>query len=175
MNPDKCHPHHHPGHQSGPAGYYWRDYTGEIPEDAFPGGHDLNSKPTYIGQAFLEGEGVIPTTLYPGQAGLNLPCNWKVNYSDISMKILCTSNRNSLSWENTTSQELLSTITGRRAVIGGHQRRGKLYVGRVMHQGELLVGKIHSNEPLLGIMYYVGSNKEIDIKSYQVLVQNSCK
>lgn len=33
-------------------GYYWRDYTGEIPPDALPGGTDINGKPVYIGQIF---------------------------------------------------------------------------------------------------------------------------
>ncbi|XP_063922957.1 uncharacterized protein LOC135137267 [Zophobas morio] len=171
---NQCNCHHH-DHHSVPAGYYWRDYTGEIPEDAFPGGLDSNSKHTYIGQAFLAGEGVIPTTLYPGQTGLNLPCNWKVNYSEISMKILCTSSRSSLSWENTTNKELPLTTAGKRAVIGGHQHRGKLNVGRVLHQGELIVGKVHSIQPGQGEMYFVSGDKEISVNSYQVLVESSCK
>lgn len=32
-------------------GYYWREYTGELPSDAVPGGSDKYGKTTYIGQA----------------------------------------------------------------------------------------------------------------------------
>ncbi|KAJ3642679.1 hypothetical protein Zmor_025440 [Zophobas morio] len=185
MNPDKCRQCHHCCHQCHhhdqhpvPTGYYWRDYTGEIPADAFPGGHDLSNKPIYIGQAYLSGVGLIPTNLYPGQAGLNLPCDWKVTYSDVGMKILCTPNPNSLSWENATSSDLHVTAAGKQLVIGGYQSRGArmlLNVGRVPHQGELLVGKVVGSEPGQAVMYYVGSNKENAINSYQVLVQKSDK
>ena len=67
------------------------------------------------------------------------------------------------------------TTAGKRAVIGGHQRRGKLNVGRVLHQGELIVGKVHSIEPEQGEMYFVSGDKEISVNSYQVLVESSCK
>ena len=77
-------------------GYYWRDYTGEIPEDAFPGGLDINQKPTYIGQAYLKGVGLIPTSLYPGQPSMKLACDWKANYSNIGMKVrTCTKTKHS--------------------------------------------------------------------------------
>lgn len=32
------------------AGYYWRGYDRDIPEDALPGGKDKRGKTTYIGQ-----------------------------------------------------------------------------------------------------------------------------
>lgn len=34
------------------VGYYWRDFTGEIPSDALPGGTDISGKPIFIGQIF---------------------------------------------------------------------------------------------------------------------------
>ncbi|KAJ3642681.1 hypothetical protein Zmor_025442 [Zophobas morio] len=174
-----CHQYHHHDHHRVPTDYYWRDYTGEIPEDAFRSGHDSNHRPTYIGQAFLSDMGIIPTTLYPGQESLKLPCNWKVNYSDIGIKILCTSNCNSLSWENTTANELHLTSAGKQAVIGGYQKGQKrllLNIGRVHHHGELLVGKVHGNVPGEAVMYFVAGHKEIAAESYQVLIQstNSC-
>ncbi|XP_063922980.1 uncharacterized protein LOC135137279 isoform X2 [Zophobas morio] len=177
MNPHKCDHHHH--HPSVPEGCYWRDYTGEIPKDAFPGGHDSNGQPTYIGQAYLTNAGVVPANLYRGQSGMYVACNNKANYSDIAMKILCTSNCSSLSWENTTANELHLTSAGKRAVIGGYQKGQKrllLNIGRVHHHGELLVGKVHGNVPGEAVMYFVAGHKEIAAESYQVLIQstNSC-
>lgn len=46
--------------------YYWRDYTGDIPEDAVEGGRDLNHRTTYIGQVYVKNFGIIPVTIYPG-------------------------------------------------------------------------------------------------------------
>jgi hypothetical protein len=47
--------------------YYWRDYTGEIPDDAVPGGYDRNLEPTYIGQLFVINHGLLPARIYKGQ------------------------------------------------------------------------------------------------------------
>lgn len=44
-------------------GYYWREYTRDIPEDALPGGIDKRGKTTYIGQTLHNGcqTGIIVT------------------------------------------------------------------------------------------------------------------
>ncbi|KAJ3643279.1 hypothetical protein Zmor_026001 [Zophobas morio] len=143
----------------GPLGYYWRDYTGKIPEDAFPGGHDSKGNPTYIGQAYLTGAGIIPTNVYRGQSAMYLPAGWEANYSDFAMKILCTSNPKSLSWINVTPSDLHSVTAGKELVIGGYHPHngGKtlLNVGRVRHEGELIVGKIHGI-PGKADMFFVG-------------------
>jgi hypothetical protein len=47
--------------------YYWRDYTGEIPDDAVPGGYDRNLESTYIGQLFVINHGLLTTRIYKGQ------------------------------------------------------------------------------------------------------------
>ncbi|KAJ3642683.1 hypothetical protein Zmor_025444 [Zophobas morio] len=159
MNPHKCDHHHH--HPSVPEGCYWRDYTGEIPKDAFPGGHDSNGQPTYIGQAYLTNAGVVPANLYRGQSGMYVACNNKANYSDIAMKILCTSRPDSLVWE---------------LVIGGYHPRGNakllLNIGRVKHGGELIVGKVHEWQEHFSLNF-VGDDTELSAKSYQALVVNS--
>ncbi|KAJ3642684.1 hypothetical protein Zmor_025445 [Zophobas morio] len=186
MNPQKSHHHchqchyhchqcHHHDHNPVPKvlGHYWRDYTGEIPEDAFPGGHDSNNKPIYIGQAFLKGGEMIPTSIYPGQAGMKLPCNWKANYSDIGMKILCSSNPDSLSWENVTASNLQSTTAGKQLVVGGFQDKNKFIVGRVKHEKELLVGKVLGYTNGSAKLHFVGGDKETSVDSYQVLIQSS--
>ena len=39
--------------------YYWRDYDGEIPEDAVVAGHDENGKRVYVGQGYVRNKGMI--------------------------------------------------------------------------------------------------------------------
>ncbi|XP_063922988.1 uncharacterized protein LOC135137293 [Zophobas morio] len=179
MNPQKCCCHNK---LPSPPGYYWRDYTGEIPEDAFPAGLDANTKPTYIGQAYLAGVGLIVTNVYPGQTTMNLPY-YQVHPSDVGMKILCSSNPNSLFWENVTNRELPSTTAGKEVIIGGYQTnvyRMILNIGRVLFQGELIVGKVTGNHPTenkagQGILYFVAGGQENSVNSYQVLLYDSSK
>jgi hypothetical protein len=47
-------------------GYYWREYTGEVPEDAIVGGKDSNGKNIYIGQAYIRNEGLLVVQITPG-------------------------------------------------------------------------------------------------------------
>jgi hypothetical protein len=47
--------------------YYWRDNTGEIADDAVPGGYDRNLESTYIGQLFVINHGLLTTRIYKGQ------------------------------------------------------------------------------------------------------------
>lgn len=49
------------------ADYYWREFHGTIPEDAVPGGLDMDRKISYIGQAYSSGIGVYPGNIYPNQ------------------------------------------------------------------------------------------------------------
>ncbi|XP_063918787.1 uncharacterized protein LOC135134108 [Zophobas morio] len=174
MNPHKCDHHHH--HPSVPEGCYWRDYTGEIPKDAFPGGHDSNGQTTYIGQAYLADAGVVPANLFRGQSGMYLACNNKANYSDLAMKILCTSRPDSLAWVNTTAADLHLVTAGKELVIGGYHPRGNakllLNIGRVKHGGELIVGKVHEWKGNFSLNF-VGDDTELSAKSYQALVVNS--
>lgn len=59
--------------------YYWRQYLGEIPPDAIVGGHDVNGKETYIGQAYIyhaklsSRVALIPVEIIPGIPSVNIP------------------------------------------------------------------------------------------------------
>lgn len=44
--------------------YYWRDYYGEVPPDAFEAGLDGEGKPTYVGTTyFLDKNHLLPTII----------------------------------------------------------------------------------------------------------------
>lgn len=53
--------------------YYWREYNGVIPEDAFPGGADMGGNPTYIGQTFFPSKTILtPTIIERGQKNASI-------------------------------------------------------------------------------------------------------
>lgn len=45
--------------------YFWRDYYGKIPEDAFPGIDGPQGR-LYIGQGYVAPFGLLPSVIYPG-------------------------------------------------------------------------------------------------------------
>ena len=73
---------------------------------------------------------------------------------------------------NTTAADLPLATIGKKLVIGGFQHNDKLNVGRVMHGGEVVAGKVAGGMPGNTGLYYVGSEKENCVASYQILIQN---
>lgn len=54
------------------------------------------------------------------------------------------------------------------AFIAGHSEQGEsLYIGRVIHQGKLFVGKI---QPSHGVCYFAFEDKELNVPQYEVFV-----
>lgn len=59
--------------------YYWRQYLGEIPPDAIPGGRDESGRTTYIGQAYIVHESlrsrsaIVPVEIYAGRKSVDIP------------------------------------------------------------------------------------------------------
>mgnify|MGYP005985807799 CR=1 FL=1 len=108
---------------------------------------------------------------------MHLPSNWKANYSDLAMKVLCTSSPSSLSWVNATASDIHLVTAGKQLVIGGYHPHGNgktlLNVGRALHQGELSVGKLLAYDGGNGKLHCIGGGTEIAVASYQVLVLNS--
>lgn len=48
--------------------FYWKDFYGTIPEDAFPGGNDGGGNPTYIGFTwFRDKHSMFPTIIEKGK------------------------------------------------------------------------------------------------------------
>jgi hypothetical protein len=53
--------------------YFWREYTGSVPEDTIVGGQDINGKDIYIGQAYVRNEGLIPVRISAGVRQVHAP------------------------------------------------------------------------------------------------------
>ncbi|KAK5641472.1 hypothetical protein RI129_010019 [Pyrocoelia pectoralis] len=139
--------------------YFWRDYTGILPNDALPGGIDSNGSTTYIAQISIPSlwdptrstVDVLPAILQAGAIIVYAPYNATVVYrsaSNSSVKILCSSNPRDYQWYSTT--EMLSPF--HKYVIVGYEASSPLYAGRAVIHNETVTGKIFANDRDAGLI-----------------------
>ncbi|RZC36411.1 DUF3421 domain containing protein, partial [Asbolus verrucosus] len=116
--------------------YYWRDYTGTIPEDAVVGGKDVNGKDIYIGQAYIKNEGLIVVQIYPGVREVQAPIKGIKNVKKYTKVVLITV---SALQEDYTWREYTGSIPP-DAVVGGEDINGKhIYIGQAYVRNEGLI------------------------------------
>ncbi|KAJ3616393.1 hypothetical protein MTP99_003874 [Tenebrio molitor] len=127
--------------------YYWRDYNGEIPDDAIPAGSDRNDKPTYIGQVYVPNRQIQTVSDKPEK----------------------------FSWVFTTAAKLNTHLVGRHLVIGGTESSKELNIGRISYQGEVIVGKVCGYNIGNALMYFPYDNKEVTASSYEVLIYDDAE
>ncbi|RZB94398.1 uncharacterized protein BDFB_009378, partial [Asbolus verrucosus] len=149
--------------------YYWRDYFGEVPDDAVPGGLDRNHKTTYIAQLFVFNNGILTTRLYQGEKSVTAS-RYGIHTSDVAIKVLCSDKPEKLSWVPTTASKLHTDTIGKHLVVGGTENGKVLNVGRVSYQGEIIVGKVCGYNIGNSLLFFPYQNKEIHADSYEVLV-----
>ncbi|KAJ3659097.1 hypothetical protein Zmor_010804 [Zophobas morio] len=148
--------------------YYWREYTGQIPEDAVEGGKDLRGNPTYIGQAFVLHHGILIGTIYPGQKTLTTSKEG-IHVTSVGNKILCSHHKHNFEWVPGQASTLHITTINKHLVPGGIEWGKVLNIGRIKYQGELIVGKVCSGTIGRAKLYFPYKNEEIDVSSYEIL------
>ncbi|KAJ3653470.1 hypothetical protein Zmor_012719 [Zophobas morio] len=124
--------------------YYWREYTGEIPHDALPGGVDADGQDTYIGEGYYHDNGFYIAQIYPGVKEVDLPC-YGVKTATINIKILCTESPESFHWVKTSSSTFKQDTADFELVVAGYDGNGNngiMHVGRMFYQGYVTVGDV---------------------------------
>lgn len=148
--------------------YYWRDYVGIIPNDAVQGGTDKAGNPTYVGQAYIRNFELLPVTIFPGCMFANTTAHGAEITTDKNIKILCAKDLENFEWVITKNEETHLLINC-HLVMGGSEIGHTLNIGRVKHDGRIVIGKIFSY-PLenrgLAIPY---NGKPIVFLSYEIL------
>lgn len=66
-------------------GYYWRDFAGDIPKDAYPGGKDIKGNPIYIGQIY--DRFLIPAKIYEGEKNAYYEYGGSEHKATINIKV----------------------------------------------------------------------------------------
>lgn len=131
---------------------------GQVPPSAFAGGED-NGEPVYVVRAPLNG-GIIPGKLVPSHGQCYVPWGGQENPVR-EYEVLCDFPGQ---WLASSGGNIPSN-----AVTAGQSEDGEpLYIGRVVHDGALTVGKI---QPSHGVCYIPYGGQELSFPDYEVLVQ----
>lgn len=152
--------------------YCWRDYDGTIPSDAFPAGLDRNGFPMYIGQTLYENK-IIPGKILQNDTNIYVEWYGKEVTQSLNTKILCTEQQKKLEWVITDRQNLLQLPSDMQLIKGGFEPGYVTYLGRVLSDGETLVGKIVCNESLCYGLFTTKDGRTTEHYSFRVLTYNS--
>jgi len=148
--------------------YYWKDYNGIIPSDAFQAGVDVNGKPIYVGQGFFLNTGLLPGTLHPGSTNIRITAAFKVFSTNKNVKILCTSNSHRLRWKHVNYKDL-PLLTNVRLVVGGQETNTDVHIGRALHEGSTEIGKIYNVGPPQGLALPNAQESETLYRDFEIL------
>jgi len=132
--------------------------NGEVPPRAFAGGED-NGEPVYVARANFNG-GLVPGKLVASHGTAYIPWGGQENAVP-EYEILCDFPGNWLACSGGNIPP--------NAVTAGQSEDGEpLYIGRVVHDGSLTVGKV---QPSHGVLYIPYGGQEMSFQDYEILVQ----
>ncbi|XP_045478706.1 uncharacterized protein LOC123683823 [Harmonia axyridis] len=103
---DKSNPN---GNAKPPGAYYWRDFYGVIPPDAYPIGAPSQFPQTYVGMAFDPSHnGTFATTIFEGLNYVYATVDGNVTKIDKRIQILCTMSPGQMAWQKVTAENYKS-------------------------------------------------------------------
>ncbi|KAI4454256.1 hypothetical protein MML48_9g00013386 [Holotrichia oblita] len=141
--------------------YFWRDYKGTVPDDAF------EVEGLLVAQ--IPCNGLLPATLYPKSNKAVSTCfGWRRS-TKTDIKVLCDSYHENFSWEyvnvNNLTTEKLSDY-----VVGGTEVGNTLYIGKVFHEGEWKIGKVFPASSIWkGLRVWYNKGLVAAIEDFQIL------
>ncbi|KAL3267031.1 hypothetical protein HHI36_011174 [Cryptolaemus montrouzieri] len=102
-----------------PAAYYWRDFYGDIPDDAYPLGPPTQNPQTYIGIVLdAPNNGQYTTTIFEGLNFVYSGSEGNTTHKTEQIKILCTLEPENMIWMKLTLENIKS-IGDDKPVKGG--------------------------------------------------------
>ncbi|KAB0791004.1 hypothetical protein PPYR_02804 [Photinus pyralis] len=155
-----------------PPGYYWREYDGKIPADAFPGGSDKDELLTYIGQIYLKDYGLLPATITPGSTFAVSSSQGKTIQTDKDVKILCSVDQHMFRWvvSKIGNEHLFKADCP--LVNGGSEANQIIHIGRVMHEGATIIGRVFSYWEIYKGLWIPHNGQQKHFDSYEILTFN---
>nr|XP_023020206.1 uncharacterized protein LOC111508820 isoform X1 [Leptinotarsa decemlineata] len=153
-------------------GYYWRDWNGTVPSDAYVVVNDSRG-PVYFAQAYVYNIGLFVGNIEKNQHSItvNPSTDIRLVKSSNVLKIFCSSSEDSLMWIQSHSGLISKLTKFVQPVLGGiTNNNGTVYVGRYLLNGRMYVGSIHSDY----FLYYTRSSIQGGLVShYEILIQES--
>lgn len=137
---------------------FWVPFDGKIPKSAIKAGNEGNQT-LYIGRAEHNGS-LTPGKVMEIDKTCKIPWGSISNSKDDFQVLICASDFN---W--VAARDGFVPSNGFPA---GHSEQGEtIFIGRVMVQGSLLVGKV---QPSHGVCYVASENTELNFRKYEVFV-----
>ncbi|KAJ3617957.1 hypothetical protein MTP99_005996 [Tenebrio molitor] len=161
---------------SGNCSYYWTLYTGTVPEDAVPGGRDSSGEVFYVGLVQLKlinevfAGMIIPSSKSARITSLGITKDVK-NDPFTVVNILCSQDVEAFEWVATKSEDL-HMLTDHNLVGGGKVLGQDLYIGRVRHDGGIVLGKVFPHGFIYQGLYVPSKGIFSQFMSYKVLAFN---
>ncbi|KAI5710961.1 hypothetical protein M8J75_012857 [Diaphorina citri] len=150
----------HPSQQAG-LGSWVACSFGHVPPNAVKVGRDEDGGMTYVGRAWHE-EDLVPAKVAPTHQGAFV-AHGGLEHSKFDYEVF-TIEGSRVAWQKPSTDEVVPP----NALVVGHTRYGEpLYAGRALHEGFLVLGKVHTG-PKAAYISWAG--KEIVYGDYEVLV-----
>ncbi|KRT84882.1 hypothetical protein AMK59_2754 [Oryctes borbonicus] len=141
--------------------YFWREYTGTIPDDA------VRFEDLYIAQ--IPYNGLLPATLYSGKKEAVSECFGRRVTMTTGIKILCDELTETFDWEWVNVNKLTENML-QDYVVGGVEDGSKLYIGKVFHEGEWKIGKVFpGTSRWKGLRIWYNSGDKYITEDFQLL------
>lgn len=152
--------------------FYWRDYTGVIPEDALPAGIDVNGHSVYIGQVSARPRQTEPAKIYINDRNAYYEFNNRERSMKENIKIFCTPHPERFEWI-TVSYDSIGLLINKQLVIGGYQQQYDTYIGRVREGSEISVGKaLRHQNPRRSGLFVTKNGRGARHTSFEILSYN---
>ncbi|XP_030762114.1 uncharacterized protein LOC115886925 isoform X3 [Sitophilus oryzae] len=155
--------------------YFWRDYNEILPADAYPGGVDTHGQNVYVGLASVEEiPGVYPTAIRPGKTVV-VPIDGRREASKFKQILLYTGSKQPerLKWMTSGAALLSSIPKSNHLILAGIEGRNRLYIGRQRDQGEIVIGKILTDDVNNVLMWYANDHTEASVSTYEILTYDT--
>ncbi|CRK86359.1 CLUMA_CG000082, isoform A [Clunio marinus] len=138
---------------------FWIPFHGEIiPKNTVKGGKENNQK-LYIGRSHHHGS-LTPGKVLESERNCIIPWGTISNVKEDFEILICSTNYNWVAAENGSVPI--------NAFPAGHSEQGEtLFIGRVFHEGSLIVGKIQQSHR---VCYIPHNDEELNFCKYEVLV-----
>lgn len=147
-----------------PPGYQWvQSSMGSTPSNGVISGYD-NGEPMYVGRAYHSGA-VLPGKVHPSHRCCYVPWGGR-EHSCRQYEVLCSTFGGQPNW-----QMCYGGGVPPGAIQGGRTEDGEaLYIGRHMHGGSMVPGKVQKSHSCLYIPY---GGEEHSYREFEVLVAGS--
>ncbi|KAK5641832.1 hypothetical protein RI129_010379 [Pyrocoelia pectoralis] len=145
--------------------YYWRDYRGKVPSDAFLSGANNDEEPIYIAQVLYK-DLLVPGEIVPNKLEAVFEWGNAVRRAFSNVKILCSKDPTQFQWVHYRNYDFKADDN---YIKGGYEEGKQIFIGRGIHDDETVVGKIVIDKLNPIWLHTVHKGEVVRLKEFEVL------